>query len=100
MTDIQFYIPKDQHIPTDLWLTVDHTKVRYQKITNGFQFEIYEGNEEKAKEIVTEIITQMLLDHDEIGHGVSWRTVSIEEVPTVWCGCHVFDWHYRVRDSY
>jgi hypothetical protein len=97
---IQFWIPSDQHVPTDFWLIVENTKVRYEKIKNGFQFEIYESNQEKANEIVCEIITQILIDHDETQHGVSWRTVSIEEVPTTWIGCHVYDWHYRVRDSY
>ena len=47
------------------------------------------------------IIEQMLIDHNESKHGVSWRTVSLEEIGSGWNRGHViYEWHYRVRDSY
>ena len=97
---ISFYIPSDELIPTDLWLTVGNAKVRYEKIYHGFKFEVYEADAEKAKGIVDEIVKQMMIDHDNSEHGVSWRTVSLEEVQSAWMGCHVYEWYYRVRDSY
>ncbi len=97
---IRFWRPSDELIPTDLWLMVGDVKVRYGRIDKGFSFEVYESDAEKAKEIVDAIIEQMLIDHDESQHGVSWRTVSLEEIESGWDGCHIYDWHYRVRDSY
>ena len=97
---ISFHIPHGELIPTDLWLTVGSVKVRYERIFHGFKFEVYESDAEKAKGIVDEIVRQMLIDHDESEHGVSWRTVSLEEVQSAWTECHVYEWCYRVRDSY
>ena len=100
MEHIRFWLPSDQRIPTDFWLIVGETKVHYERISHGFKFEVYETDAEKAKSIVDEIVKQMLIDHDESEHGVSWRTVSLEEVQSAWVGCHVYEWCYRVRDSY
>ena len=99
---IRFWKPSNELIPTDLWLMVGDVKVKYKRIYSGFRFEIYESlNAEKAKETVDKIIEQMLIDHNESKHGVSWRTVSLEEIGSGWNRGHViYEWHYRVRDSY
>jgi len=97
---IRFWKPSDEVIPTDLWLMVGDVNVQYERICKGFRFEVYESDAEKAKEIVDKIIEQMLIDHDEPQHGVSWRTVSLEETESVCDEMHVYEWHYRVRDSY
>ena len=97
---ISFYKPSDELIPTDLWLLVGSVKVKYERIFHGFKFEVYESDDEKANGIVNEIVRQMLIDHDESQHGVSWRTVSLKEVQSAWNGCHIYEWCYRVRDSY
>lgn len=98
--EIKFYIPSDWVVPIDLWLTVDDIKVSYKRIEHGFSFEVYEPDSDKAKAIVDAVIEQMLIDHDETQHGVSWRTVSFEEVENVWDGSHIYEWRYRIRDSY
>lgn len=102
MSDIRFYIPKDETIPTDLCLYVGGVYVKYKRIQGGFRFHISLDDEEKAMEIAKEIIQQMKLDHDEPQHGVSWRTVSIEVVPQEerYKFGTIIDWKYRVRDSY
>ena len=102
MSDIRFYIPKDETIPTDLRLHVGDVYVKYERIQGGFRFHILLDEEADAMEIAKKIIHQMIRDHDESQHGVSWRTVAILVVPQE--GRYKFgtiiDWKYRVRDSY
>lgn len=98
--NIEFYIPKDVKIPTDLRLKVDDIYVYYERIKGGFRFHVYVDSDEKALEIVKAIAEQMILDHDESQHGVSWRTVSIEIAEDTWWFKRIIDWKYRVRDSY
>ena len=97
---ICFYIPSDQLIPTDLRLLVGDVKVKYSRIQYGFVFEVFHPDAEKAKHVVDEIVSQMLFDHDESHHGVTWETVSLEEMEKTWPISYVYVWHYRVRDSY
>ena len=98
--NIEFYIPKDVKIPTDLRLKVDDIYVYYERIKGGFRFHVYVDSDEKALEIVKAITEQMIFDHDESQHGVSWRTVSIEIAEDTWWFKRIIDWKYRVRDSY
>lgn len=98
--NIKFFIPTGCVVPTDLRLKVDDVHVHYSRITNGFIFEIYEPDAMKAKAIVDEVIKQIISDNDESQHGVSWRTTSFAELESHWDGSHIYEWHYRVRDSY
>lgn len=97
---IEFYIPKDEKIPTDLRLKVDGIDVYYERIKGGFRFYVYVDSDEKALEIVKAIAEQMIFDHDESQHGVSWRTLSFEVTRDEWGFRRIVDWRYRVRDSY
>ena len=99
---IEFYVPKGETIPTDLRLKVDGNQIEYKRVKNGFLFETLIDDEEKALEIVREIVKQIKREHDEPEHGISWRTVSLSVVPQeerykigTWVR-----WEYRVRDSY
>lgn len=99
---IEFYIPKSETVPTDLRLYVDETYVRYERIDGGFRFYISEDDEEKAMQIAVKIIDQIIYEHDESVHGVSYQTASIrvakqEERYKVGT---IIEWKYRVRDSY
>ena len=98
--NIEFYIPKDEKIPTDLRLKVDGIDVYYERIKGGFRFYVYVDSDETALEIVKAIAEQMIFDHDESQHGVSWRTVSMEITEDTWGFRKIVDWKYRVRDSY
>jgi hypothetical protein len=98
--NIEFYIPKDEKIPTDLRLKVDDVDVKYERISGGFRFYIFVDSDERALEIAKAITQQMIRDHDESQHGVSWRTVSMEIVDDEWKFRRIIDWKYRVRDSY
>lgn len=97
---IEFYIPKDETIPTDLRLKVDGIDVYYERIKGGFRFYVYVDSDEKALDIVEAIAGQMISDHDESQHGVSWCTVSMEVTTDTWGFRRIVDWKYRVRDSY
>ena len=99
---IEFYIPKNETIPTDLRLLVDNIYVTYERIVNGFRFIVSTEDEDFANKIVGEIIAKIKEEHEEPEHGVSWRTVSIETVPQderYKLGT-IIEWKYRVRDSY
>jgi hypothetical protein len=99
--NIEFYIPKDEKIPTDLRLKVDGIDVYYERIRGGFRFYVYVDSNEKALWIVKAITEQMIFDHDESQHGVSWRTVSMEITDEdAWGFRRIVDWKYSVRDSY
>lgn len=98
--NIEFYIPKDEKIPTDLRLKVDGVDVYYERIKGGFRFQIYVDTDEAALEIAKEITQQMIWDHDESQHGVSWITVSLELVEDERKFRRIVEWKYRVRDSY
>lgn len=102
MSEIKFYIPKDETIPTDLRLYVGDVYVRYERIHSGFRFYISTMDETKAMEIAKEITDVMKREHDESQHGVSWRTISLNIVPQDerYKINTIVEWKYRVRDSY
>ena len=102
MSEIKFYIPKNETIPTDLRLYVGDIYVNYECIKSGFRFHILVDDEDKAIDVAKEITDKMKLEHDESQHGVSWRTISLAVVPQDerYRIDTVVDWIYRVRDSY
>lgn len=102
MSDIKFYIPKGETVPTDMRLYVGDVYVTYHRIDNGFRFEILLDDENKAMEVAEKIVSRMKYEHDEAQHGVSWRTVSLDVVPQEdrYKIGTIIDWKYRVRDSY
>ena len=93
MSEIKFYIPKNETIPTDLRLYVDDVYVEYERVQNGFRFYISLEDEQQA---------MMKQERAESEHGVSWRTVSIEVVPQDerYKISTIVEWKYRVRDSF
>ena len=102
MSEIKFYIPNDETIPTDLRLYVDDIYVTYERTNGGFTFHILLDDEEKAMEVAKEIVQKMIREHDESQHGVSWRTVSLQVIPQEerYKIDTLIEWKYRVRDSY
>ena len=109
MSKISFYIPKDTTVPTDLRLqyTADNGRlfdVLYERIDNGFRFDIYppveEENPEIYENVVEDIIDTMIDEHDESQYGVTWETVSLEFNESNMPYEIIALWKYRVRDSY
>lgn len=102
MSEIRFYIPEGETIPTDLQVYVDDVYVVYERISGGFRFRVFLDDEDRALDIVEEIAQTMIREHDESERGVSWRTVLLEVVPQEerYKIGTVIDWKYRVRDSY
>ena len=101
-SDIRFYIPENETIPTALRLYVGDVYVTYERIHGGFRFSIDTKDEAEAMEIAKKIVQRMKSEHDESQHGVSWRTLSLEIVPQDerYKINTIIDWKYRVRDSY
>ena len=102
MSDIKFYIPDDETIPTELRLYVGDVYVTYEKTMGGFIFHILLDDEEKAMEVAKEIVQKMIREHDESQHGVSWETVSLKVIPQEvrYKIGTLIEWKYQVRDSY
>ena len=102
MSDIKFFVPKSETIPTGLRLYVGDAYVTYTRIEGGFRFLVYLDDEDRAMDVVEKIVRVMLQEHDESEHGVSWRTVSLKVVPQEdrYKIGTMIDWVYRVRDLY
>lgn len=102
MSDIKFYIPKSETIPTSLRLYVGNVYVNYYRIDAGFRFEINLEDEAEALNVAEQIVKKMIADHDEAQHGVTWRTVSLMVAPQEerYKVGTIIDWKYRVRDSF
>jgi redox-regulated HSP33 family molecular chaperone len=102
MSEIRFYIPQNESIPTDLRLYVGENYVEYKRTANGFLFKTFIDDEDDAMQVVQQIVNKMKSEHDESSHGISWRTISLAVVPKderYKIGTWV-EWKYRVRDSY
>ena len=100
MSDIKFFIPKGQTIPTALELKVDDVSVTYERIEGGFEFYVWIGDRDKAVEIVEEIVAKIKSEHDDPKHLVTWRTVSIDvlEVSERYGYVRIW-WKFYIRDS-
>ena len=100
MSDIKFFIPKGQTIPTVLELRVDDIPVTYKRIESGLEFCVWIGDRDNAVEIVEEIVAKIKSEHDDLKHFVTWRTVSIDVLEAserygyvrIW-------WKFYVRDA-
>lgn len=100
MSNIKFYIPKGVTIPLMLRLNVDGTDVTYRGVEDGYEFTVWYVNKEKAMEVVQEIIEQIKLEHNDLKHGVTWVTTSLEI--TALNGRYGYVsilWKYRIRDT-
>ena len=99
---IEFYIPKDEEIPTRLRLKVDDSiDVYYKKLSNvfayTFEFFVQNVNLEIATEIVDEIVSRM--KSQSYDHGAQWRECGTRDIVNDEYGLSITV-YFRVRDSY
>ncbi len=100
MSNIKFYIPKGQTIPLALRLDVDGREVTYRSEAGGYEFTVWYFNRYKAMEIVQEIVKQIKSEHDDLRHGVTWVTTSLEiTAVNERYGYVTILWKYRMRDT-
>ena len=100
MSEIKFFIPKGQTIPTVLELRVDDIHVNYTRIDGGFEFYVWVNDKDKALEIVEEIVAKIKSENDDPKHFVTWRTVSIDVVEeSTRCEYVRIWWKFYVRDA-
>lgn len=100
MSDIKFYIPKSETIPTELRLYVDDVYVTYERTNYGYDFHILLDDKGEALEVAKKIANKMIYENEEPQHGVSWRTISFEVFTDPYGIGTTVRWKYRVRDSY
>ena len=100
MSDIKFYIPKSETIPTELRLYVDDVYVTYERTNYGYEFHILLDDKGEALEVAKKIANKMINEHAEPQYGVSWRTISFEVFTDLYGMGTTVRWEYRVRDSY
>ena len=99
---IEFYIPKDEEIPTRLRLKVDDSiDVYYKKLSNvfayTFEFFVQNVNLEIATEIVDEIVSRM--KSQSYDHGAQWRECGALDIVNDEYSLSITV-YFRVRDSY
>lgn len=99
---IEFYIPKDEEIPTRLRLKVDDSiDVYYKKLSNvfayTFDFFVQNVNLEIATEIVDEIVSRM--KSQSYDHGAQWRECGVRDIVNDEYSLSITV-YFRVRDSY
>lgn len=99
---IEFYIPKDEEIPTRLRLKVDDSiDVYYKKLSNvfayTFDFFVQNVNLEIATEIVDEIVSRM--KSQSYDHGAQWRECGTRDIVNDEYSLSITV-YFRVRDSY
>ena len=91
-------------IPLHLECTVNGTTIYYDRLLQTVNTEypgyvFYTDNDiplEEAEEKIKILIDRICNDHED--YGVSWRTTSFKHIENRFD--HMFEWHYRVRDSY
>lgn len=99
---IEFYIPKDQTIPTRLRLKVDGMHVYYDKVDGAFayDFTLWGKARDNGNAIVDEIVRRMC--NESYDHGAEWRETKrevIEEGSEDW-ETIVIRVYFRVKDSW
>ena len=101
---IEFYIPKEEEIPTRLRLKVDDSiDVYYQKLSNAFAYAfefcpvVQNVNLEIATEIVDEIVSRM--KSQSYDHGAQWRECEVRDIVNDEYSLSITV-YFRVRDSY
>lgn len=100
MSNIKFCIPKGVTIPLVLRLDVDGIEVTYRHEVGGYEFTVWLADKEKAAGIVREIVKQIKLEHDDLKHGVTLVTTSLEIVAVnERYGYVCIIWKYRIRDT-
>lgn len=79
---IDFYIPKDETIPTQLRVKVNEQyDVYYERLTNAFGYRFsffkFQGvTQEMARAITDEIVLRMI--DQSYDHGASWRESKVQ----------------------
>lgn len=99
---IEFYIPKDETIPTRLRLKVDGMDVYYERARDGFayDFTLFGKAKEKATEIIDRIVS--LMCNQSYDHGAEWRerTRAIIYSPVEEWDHLTIRVYFRIKDAY
>lgn len=99
---IQFYIPKDEIVPTQFRVKIDDKyDVYYDKVPNEFAWDFTFWNEAKDcyETLLDEMVSRMCTQSED--HGASWCETKREvvEKSELW-GSIVVRVYFRIRDSW
>lgn len=100
--NIEFYIPKDETIPTQFRLKVDGMDVYYDKVYGEFayDFTLWGEARDNSTAIVDEIVRRMC--NQSYDHGAEWRERKreiIEQGDEEWSAL-VIRVYFRIKDAY
>lgn len=102
--NIEFYIPEDETIPTQLRLKKGKVKIYYEEKKDKFAYEfvLHEiDNKNQGEAIVKEIADIMC--NQSYDHGKEWRVANIECIDfrdTDYGKCGLWLVKFRIRDIY
>lgn len=104
MSNIEFYIPEDQQIPTKLRLKKDNINIYYGRCSDrfGYEFEVYNSSSEEEGFNLIKEIAGIMCDQSYDNYA-GWVIVSINKIEY-----KIQDWgnygkwvvEFRIRDSY
>ena len=99
---IEFYIPKDETIPTQLRLKVDGMDVYYEKVDGEFAYDFTLFGKAKAKptEIIDQIVSVMC--NQSYDHGSEWRESrrKVLHSPVEEWDHLIIRVYFRIKDAY
>lgn len=101
---MEFYIPEDQIIPTELRLKKGKIQIYYERLDDkfGYEFKLYEiDSKEQGENIVKDIANIMC--NQSYDHGSEWRITNIECIEfsdDYWSKSGKWQVTFRIKDSY
>lgn len=101
---IEFYIPKDETIPTQFRLKVDGMDVYYEKVDGEFAYDFTLFG--KAKETATEIVDRIvsIMCNQSYDHGAEWREIKTKRMilysPVEEWDHLIIRVYFRIKDAY
>lgn len=108
MGKIEFFIPKDEQIPTELRLVCGDAHIIYRELPAGFayEFKVYHPGASEPEdsrndiELVKEIADIMCRQSED--HGSRWvvRRIECVESAKYEYEANTFSVYFRMRDSY
>lgn len=99
---IEFYIPKDEKIPTDLRLKVDEKDVFYKRAKEGlaYEFEIFNLADEVEGLSIVEDLSRIICDQSDTDGYTYWIVTEIIQITKFEFSCCKWRVSFRVKDMY
>ena len=108
MAKIEFFIPKDERIPTELRLVCGDAHIYYRRLPDDFayEFKVYHTGADEPEdarndiELVKEIANIMCWQSEDYGSRWVVRRIECEASAQYDYEPNIFHVYFRIRDSY